>query len=858
MFDQYYFRDLELGRIGCPLLKKNFEDDFETFYNCQTVVCSIGSKQEINISRWLIHKDEEASIYFPFEIPFINDQSSSKSKNCEHFLIALDFSLYRKDTLEHCIKIQDYGVLKAWEINNTSLNLLLESDINHIVNLGTMFLQGRYFINNCLFINRILSVAVKGKPCVYHLIKKSTKTQIWNKENLIRNLHDLDNAAKIADVGYPIAIESLNVKVYLQNDTPENFEKVSLEKKIQQEIDELPFTLTPPNKGRSVEVVLSKNEEFSEDVNKKEDEIIIKPPNVLIYTESAQAGKNIKAVLSKILDPERYIISYLIEKEAPRNTWIDQVALVVVCGNVKRIVTNRFMEYILRGGKLLSLCSNMLRTVLPSFNTTEMCENKLTAFSYGNWEHVRLIHSICCYQASPKRNFSEDDEDEKRSNSKSSAPSKQLQQFKYIDEYHKEYSFQVEILCEEQTWQNPSILLATTSNGGKIVFCQIHLETDPMDYEDQKEFETLKENDHARLEIISDLLNRHLEMEINRATKLSTKYTPAYLITKPEYKIPQELLNLMKDKLKMSDLEIQFCTDEENFRKASENFLPIIRNNEPPSNFLPKRYYKALKTKKLGQLVIYSDVLKCTMNVVENRMTHGLAVISRQQTQGRGRSSNTWLSPVGCAMFTLQVHIPKVSNLGGQISILQSIVAVAMISAVRSLPGYEEINLRIKWPNDIYVGKSTKIGGLIVHTLSDASDYICNIGAGINISNSKPTTCINDVILLYNNKYKKNLKKFTYEEYLALVFNELEKLLDCVEKNNIGYFYNSYYKYWLHKNEEVTVLEPTGEFQKATIIRIDDFGFLVVHVNINGLNTELTVHPDRNTFNLLKGLIFAK
>lgn len=45
-----------------------------------------------------------------------------------------------------------------------------------------------------------------------------------------------------------------------------------------------------------------------------------------------------------------------------------------------------------------------------------------------------------------------------------------------------------------------------------------------------------------------------------------------------------------------------------------------------------------LQTKKLGQLVIYSDILTSSMDVMQNRMIHGLAVIPRQQTQGRGIS----------------------------------------------------------------------------------------------------------------------------------------------------------------------------------------------------------------------------
>lgn len=60
---------------------------------------------------------------------------------------------------------------------------------------------------------------------------------------------------------------------------------------------------------------------------------------------------------------------------------------------------------------------------------------------------------------------------------------------------------------------------------------------------------------------------------------------------------------------------------------------------------------------------------------------------------------------------------------------------------------------------------------------------------------------------------------------------------------------------YLYRNATVTVLEPNGNYQKATIIDIDDFGFLRVDVCIGGINVNMTVQPDRNSFDLLKGLI---
>lgn len=56
------------------------------------------------------------------------------------------------------------------------------------------------------------------------------------------------------------------------------------------------------------------------------------------------------------------------------------------------------------------------------------------------------------------------------------------------------------------------------------------------------------------------------------------------------------------------------------------------------TKFYKKLFLQMLQTKKLGQLVIYSDILTSSMDVMESHMVHGLAVIPRQQTQGQGIS----------------------------------------------------------------------------------------------------------------------------------------------------------------------------------------------------------------------------
>jgi len=40
----------------------------------------------------------------------------------------------------------------------------------------------------------------------------------------------------------------------------------------------------------------------------------------------------------------------------------------------------------------------------------------------------------------------------------------------------------------------------------------------------------------------------------------------------------------------------------------------------------------------------------------------------------------------------------------------------------------QDLDIRLKWPNDIYAGRSAKLGGLIVNTTVESTLAVCNIG----------------------------------------------------------------------------------------------------------------------------------
>jgi biotin-(acetyl-CoA carboxylase) ligase len=54
-----------------------------------------------------------------------------------------------------------------------------------------------------------------------------------------------------------------------------------------------------------------------------------------------------------------------------------------------------------------------------------------------------------------------------------------------------------------------------------------------------------------------------------------------------------------------------------------------------------------------------------------------------------GRGGNAWLSPNGCAMFSVHVRVPLVSTLGDRVAFIQHIMGLAVVLAVRQKSGCE-------------------------------------------------------------------------------------------------------------------------------------------------------------------------
>ncbi len=146
----------------------------------------------------------------------------------------------------------------------------------------------------------------------------------------------------------------------------------------------------------------------------------------------------------------------------------------------------------------------------------------------------------------------------------------------------------------------------------------------------------------------------------------------------------------------------------------------------------------------LGSILIHGDNIESTQTLSQGpflQMPLGCVIVADQQRNGRGRGSNSWVSPPGCLVFTFTTTAP-----GPVIPCLQYLACIALVKAATSMPGAKDLPLRIKWPNDIYV-EGKKVGGILCQSETSFVNgkvvFIVHIGIGINVDNAEPSTSLN-------------------------------------------------------------------------------------------------------------------
>ncbi len=101
-------------------------------------------------------------------------------------------------------------------------------------------------------------------------------------------------------------------------------------------------------------------------------------------------------------------------------------------------------------------------------------------------------------------------------------------------------------------------------------------------------------------------------------------------------------------------------------------------------------------------------------------------VCARRQTKGRGRFNREWIAGEGGLWANYNVPLPANSN--RHWGLLPLVAGVAVMDALRVC---EVAGLRLRWPNDVLVGRA-KLAGILVER---PQAEMASIGVGINVNN---------------------------------------------------------------------------------------------------------------------------
>ncbi|SFJ11044.1 biotin--[acetyl-CoA-carboxylase] ligase [Planctomicrobium piriforme] len=105
---------------------------------------------------------------------------------------------------------------------------------------------------------------------------------------------------------------------------------------------------------------------------------------------------------------------------------------------------------------------------------------------------------------------------------------------------------------------------------------------------------------------------------------------------------------------------------------------------------------------------------------------------TEHQSQGRGRGNNSWWACSGSLTFSLLISPASFRLSPAQWPLLSLATGLAVCQALESEPPH--IDLRLKWPNDVFAdGK--KLCGILLEGHPTQSEQLV-IGIGLNVNNS--------------------------------------------------------------------------------------------------------------------------
>lgn len=207
------------------------------------------------------------------------------------------------------------------------------------------------------------------------------------------------------------------------------------------------------------------------------------------------------------------------------------------------------------------------------------------------------------------------------------------------------------------------------------------------------------------------------------------------------------------------------------------------------------------------------------LNMIDNQAVEAWTVIwANEQTEGKGHGSGSWESGAGLNLTFSLLLKPYFIPPSKQFVITQ-IVSIALFKVLKSYISDEPV--KIKWPNDIYIGDKKVAGMLIQNVIRGSQLEYTIVGIGLNVNQKvfysdapNPTS----MALVKGVKYdlEKLLHELLHEIHVAYINSASSRSLKSLSTSYLENLYqvNEWHNYECKGEEFVGMIAGIGNFGK--------------------------------------------
>lgn len=204
--------------------------------------------------------------------------------------------------------------------------------------------------------------------------------------------------------------------------------------------------------------------------------------------------------------------------------------------------------------------------------------------------------------------------------------------------------------------------------------------------------------------------------------------------------------------------------------------------------------------------------------LADNSVEEGTVFLAHRQMAGRGQINNSWESEPGMNLTFSLVLQPFFLEIKDQF-MLSKVVSLGICSALEKYG----IDLKIKWPNDIYVGNKKLAGILIENSVMSGQIRYSVVGVGLNVNQEKFLSNAPNPVSM------KNISRTDYdtEEVLLAVMAEIRRFYEML-KNDAFDLIDSMFLSKLFRLNELHQFVAEGDAFDGRIIGVNEIGQLLI------------------------------